>query len=200
MLAFIEFLDSRVPLSPATKKLLMDSIEIKYYKAHRFLRQKGDLSDKIFFIRKGLVQLYRNKEKTDWLSCENEVICPYNRFLQQQPSSVYYETLEPTEVQTINHSAYLKLQEISEFRDVINQVVIERLYRVNKFLLEISCSAAGRYNVFVNHFPSFSNRVQANIMASFLGLCAKTISRVKNGDKATVIPIQSNVLAVGNGS
>lgn len=178
--------------------MLMDSIEVKYYKAHSFLRQKGDFSDKIFFIRKGLVHLYRTKEKTDWLSCENEVICPYNRFLMQQPSSVYYETLEPTEVQTINYSAYLKLLEISEFRDVINQVVIERLYRVNKFLLEISCSAVGRYHVFVNHFPSLSNRVQANIMASFLGLCPKTISRVKNGDKAKLVSMETKVLGVVN--
>lgn len=192
MLAFIEFLDSKLELTTATKIQLGNCIEVKYYRPHQFLRQQGDVSNRIFFIRKGLVHMYRNREKTDWLACENEVICPYNRFLLQQPSSVYYETLEPTEVQTIDFAAFQHLLHNTNFKDAINHIVIERLYRVNKFLLEISCSAVGRYQVFMQHFPNLANRVQATILASFLGLSTKTIGRVRSGDKICTGPMVGN--------
>jgi CRP/FNR family transcriptional regulator, anaerobic regulatory protein len=183
MYAFIDFLHSRSPLSGFTKQLLTEYIEVSYHHPHSFLRKQGDISDKIFFIRKGLVHLYRIKEKTDWLACENHVICPFNRFLKQEQSSVLYETIEPTEVQTINYSTYTKLLKLEDFRNAVYQVMIDHLCRVSKFHAENTGNSAKKFEEFINHFPGITNRVPVKIIASFLDVCSKTITRIRSGNR-----------------
>ncbi|NOT90542.1 Crp/Fnr family transcriptional regulator [Ferruginibacter sp.] len=161
----------------------MKKIQIRYYQPRRFLRKQYDKSDKIFFIRKGIVHLYRKKEKTDWLSCENNVICPFNRFIMEEVSSVTYETLEPTEVQIINYNDCIELFEFEDFKNAVYRVIIDHLYKVSKFHADNVGYASKRYEVFIHHFPNIVNRVPIKVISTFLGVCPKTISRIKLSKK-----------------
>jgi hypothetical protein len=58
-------------------------------------------------------------------------------------------------------------------------MVIEKIYIINGFLIGNTGDAGDRYAKFVNHFPDIVNRVPVNIIASFLDVCPKTISRIR---------------------
>lgn len=181
MQAFVDFLNARFGLSAETCKLLRSHISIRYIPSRKFIRSAGDPSDAIFYIRKGLVHLYRKREECDWLSCEDQVICPFDRFIKQEPSSVFYETLEPTEVHVISYESYRQLATKSDFRNAIYHTIIDRLYRVNKFLTVNNGSATQRYAAFAEFFPGLANRVPVNLIAAFLDVSSKTVSRIRSG-------------------
>lgn len=187
MQVFLNFFERSPLLSTQTHDAIIQSFKVEFYKRGDLLRREGELCDKIYFIRKGLVHIYKqksNKKKTEWISAENQMICPFNRFIKQEQSSVIYEALEPTEVHTVNFSAYNLLCQYSDFRDLINSIVIEKIYEVNGFLIGNTGDAANRYKKFTHHFPNIVNRVPVNIIASFLDVCPKTISRIRATKKS----------------
>lgn len=201
MQAFVDFLNARFGLSPETSKALNSLIRVKYFPSRRFLRSAGELSNSIFYVRKGLVHLYRKRDECDWLTFEDQVICPFDRFVKQEPSSVYYETLEPTEVQVISYENYQLLAQRSDFRTAIYHTIIDRLYKVNKFLTANNGSAGQRYEAFEQHFPGLVNRVPVHLIAAFLDVAPKTISRIRSGQsrsktKDTVARVINMVSAV----
>lgn len=178
-----------IPLLPGFSglppELVMEAAKhtgIYFHRAGTLLRSAGDISDRIFFIRKGLVHIYRasgKKKKTEWLAAEGECICPFNRFMQQQPSGVFYETLEKTEVHVITHATFMQLYGHPLFRKAADALALERLYHINDFLLRNCGSAGNRYANFLEFFPGLDNRVPLQFIASLLDVCPKTISRIR---------------------
>lgn len=182
MQPFIQLLPGFSGLPPELFKEAVKHTGIYFHRAGTLLRSAGDTSDRIYFIRKGLVHIYRGegkKKKTEWLASEGEYICPFNRFMLQQPSGVYYETLEKTEVHVITFPVFMQLYRHPLFRKAADALAMERLYHINDFLLKNCGSAGNRYANFLEFFPNLDNRVPLQFIASLLDVCPKTISRIR---------------------
>lgn len=184
MNAFISYLKKYGPLSFTTQEALMSRMRIRFVKAKAIFQQEASLCEEIFFIRKGLVQVYRqrgSKRKTHWLAQEDQLLCAYNHFLRREPAGVNYITLEACEIHTLSFNNFQQLLQFEDFKNLVNQIIIDKLYSVNHFLTNNTGAANERYHRFLHYFPALASRVPVHIIASFLDVSCKTITRIRAG-------------------
>lgn len=62
-----------------------------------FILEAGEICDKLYYIEKGLVRIYRiegNKEITTWFTKEGDFVTTVNSIHFGQPSKEYFEAIE----------------------------------------------------------------------------------------------------------
>jgi CRP-like cAMP-binding protein len=98
------------------------------------------------------------------------------------PSKYDIDALEDSEVMLLRKDDFEMLRKtIPAFNDFVNAsleknaVVLRERIHTN-----LSLSAEGKYSNFIAKYPSISNRVPLHMIASYLGLSAETLSRVRS--------------------
>lgn len=95
----IILLNEIVPLEPETKKFLKDKIQTAFYKKGSYLTRTGELCNRVFVLKKGLVRGYfvnNNKEITTWISRENEMVTSISGYFKNKQGLENIQALEDT--------------------------------------------------------------------------------------------------------
>jgi CRP-like cAMP-binding protein len=85
-------------------------------KKGEFIIEEGEICDKLYYIEKGLVRIYRiegDKEITTWFTKEGDFVTTVNSFHFGLPSKEYFEAIEDSVIYYINKKSYLYLVELS---------------------------------------------------------------------------------------
>lgn len=154
-------------------------------KAGEVYIDEGSSSQKLAYIRKGLIRAYHIKPNGDDITLilrwENQFIASHDSIIFKQPSRFIYQALEDTIVLEMD---YAKAEPILDnnprlsatTKTILQHMLAETLQRVEMFVL---CTPEERYLQLVQEKPDILNRVPNKYLATLLGITPVSLSRIR---------------------
>jgi CRP-like cAMP-binding protein len=156
---------------------------IKKIKKKEIILKEGQVNDRIFYVQKGLLRVYRihdGKEINTWFVKEGEFINSVPSFYFEIPSDEYIEAVEECEIYEIKKSVYnFMLQNNLK----LAMFVIDQLY-VNLCEYHDQCqslrflTAEKKYEFLKSKKPEVLERLSQKNTASFLGIETTYLSKI----------------------
>jgi CRP-like cAMP-binding protein len=165
--------------------------KIKYFfipkklRRRQYLLQEGDPCKYMAFVNKGCLRSYildtKGQEVVIKFSIENEWIADLDSFATGKASMFHIDALEDTELLLIDRKNWIELFDLSrEFERYIRLSLEENsIAQQYRTLANISLPADERYSCFASNNPAIVQRVPQHMIASYLGMTAETLSRIR---------------------
>lgn len=149
------------------------------------LLHDGEIASHIFYIKKGCLRQWFNKDGKDitlQFFFENQPVASIDSFLNNQPSLFTIESVEPSNIISVNKETFEKLNKIyPEFKDKLNEILFQRFRNYAQlFLSRIKDSPKERYDDLVKNHQEIIQRVPQHYIASYLGITPISLSRIRN--------------------
>lgn len=180
----LQYLNLIFPLSNALCEHLSVILKSKKYLRKDFLLKSGHISDKIFFIERGLIRCFysqHEKEVCSWFMKEEDCIISVESFFKQKPSYENIQALEDTNTYYIDYNELQFIyQNFPEF-NFIGRALTEKYYTLSEqrlYSLRMQ-TASERYHFLLENYPELIQRVPSKYLASYLGIAEETLSRNK---------------------
>lgn len=156
--------------------------------AKTILLQEGKKSQQYIFIEKGCVRVFilkNGEEKTVQFFFEKEGLTSFDSFVNNVPSLVTVETIEPSIIYVLPKKYVLQLvEELSHeprFIPILLQMSARRqLHYMNEFVSFIRDTPEQRYQNLLSERPHIVQRVPQHYIASYLGVSTVHLSRIKS--------------------
>lgn len=150
-----------------------------------FIIEEGEICDKLYYIEKGLVRIYRmegDKEITTWFTKEGDFVTTVNSFHFGLPSKEYFEAIEDSVIYYINKKSYLYLVEISSSfaKFSMDELLTNLCEYQNQCEFLRTLSAQDRLKYIENNYPYLLTRVKQKYLCSFLNIEATYLSKLMN--------------------
>jgi len=159
-------------------------IEKKIASRHVLLHE-GEIASKIYFIKKGCLRMWFNKDGKDitlQFFFENQAVASIESFESQQPSLFFIESIEPTTFISISKQNFeLLFGAYPELRNRFQETIFQRFRNyAGLFLSQIKDTPQERYNDLLKNHPEIILRIPQHYIASYLGITPISLSRIRN--------------------
>ena len=181
---FFAALESLGPLSPALRAALAAAVRREELPARHVVLQPGQVAHRVYFVERGLVRgyaLHEGREISSWFMREGDFVISIVSFLTQTPATEYLELLEASVLYSVSQAQLAALyREFPEF-NLFGRVLTERYYVLSEQRAHQlrTLPAAARYERLLAEFPAVLQRVASKHIASYLGVAAETLSRLR---------------------
>jgi CRP-like cAMP-binding protein len=103
-------------------------------------------------------------------------------FISRKPSVEFIEALEDTELLSISHSDFYRLNKDLDSWKMFYQRILEMAYSFQNKKIEhlVTLTAKQRYNLVLKETPILIQRVSNKVLASYLDIREETLSRLKS--------------------
>ncbi|WP_274476548.1 Crp/Fnr family transcriptional regulator [Mangrovimonas aestuarii] len=178
------FLEKIIPLSADFKSFFHDRIQHTIYKKGELLNKSGEICDKLYFVKKGMIRGYHvieGKEITTWLSTDGEFVTSITGFFKNETAKENIQIIEDTALEYLSYDDLLNALEIfPEMNKIYTSLLIEYyIHAENRTLMSRIPSAKGRFNHFLENGNKFLlNRAPHKYLASMLNIRPETFSRM----------------------
>jgi len=173
-----------VNLSPHEKRIFQNAFTYKEVPKNFTLISEGDVANELYFIKKGLLRLYYNKEGeyiTGYIFREHLFAGSFESFLQSSPSVQNLETLEDSELLVLPKENLMTLyKSIPKVNILTRKIAEQRFINAQKILSSfILDSPELRYQKFARENSDLFLRIPHHIIASYLGITPVSLSRIR---------------------
>jgi CRP-like cAMP-binding protein len=156
----------------------------KSYKKNALIKDPNKKEKFLSIITKGSAGIFLWKD--NYAVCldlcyENEFFGDYMSFLTQQPTALFTQALENTEILSISYSDLNELYKGSEIGMNIGRIASETLF-IHKQTQQIdllTLTAEERYLNLLKHQPQLIQRTPQKHIASYLGITPESFSRIR---------------------
>jgi len=156
--------------------------------AKTVLLKEGQVSQHYILVDKGCVRAYFDKDgndKTVQFFFENSGFSSFESFVHEVPASFTIETIEPSVIYLLSRVYVLQLiEELAHepsFVRIVMHIFASRHKRFNDELVSfIRDTPEERYQRLLTERPHIVRRVPQHYIASYLGVSAVHLSRIKN--------------------
>jgi len=179
-----KFFEQHVSLEQGAWEEMQNALKRRSLKKKEHFLKQGEICRHIGFIIKGYVRLYYlvdGEEITKDFNFENSFCGSWASFSMQEPSRFNVFAMENSDLYLIPREGLYKL--FDKYRSVerIGRLTMEHMFikkelRESSFLLD---SAEKRYIDLQLHYPGIEQRVPLKYLASYLGISAETLSRLR---------------------
>jgi CRP-like cAMP-binding protein len=179
----LKYLSKYISLSENLKKIITESSLVKTFDKGTILLKKGALSNESFLVLKGCIRSYYivdGLEKTTAFYTEEYVVNP-PAFGKEIPSELCLECTETTiaavgtaDMEEIMFKKYPELESVCR---VLSEVFLSK--NQESFDAYMLSSPEERYLKLVNDRPDLIQRVPQYQIASYLGITAESLSRLR---------------------
>lgn len=184
MKIFLDFINDITPLSRIAIDEIKKVIQINVYPKNYLLIQEMAQAHHLYFIEEGLARMYyykNGKDVTEWFGFENTLIGPVIRNFDRKIGLYQVKLLEPSKIISISFDDLQKL--FDQFHDVERlgrvlaiQAVMHLQERIDALQFE---TAEQKYEKLIKLYPTILHRVSLGHIASYLGITAVTLSRIR---------------------
>lgn len=183
--AFRKYIEEKSNVSEADLLQIEAVCQYKKLRKRQYLLQEGDVWKYNAFIVKGCVRTYTVDEKGNEhilnFAIENWWTGDRESLQTGHPSAYNIDALEDAEIILITKTNFDQLcSDIPAFNDMINAILqksfVASQRRIHTFL---SLGAEEKYQQFLERYPQLATRVPQGMIASYLGITAETLSRVR---------------------
>jgi CRP/FNR family transcriptional regulator, anaerobic regulatory protein len=190
MIEFLAMLDRIRPLSDPLRERLSGIMTERKVRRNEFLVKAGVVNSHVFFIKEGIVRCYYLKESQAYrpnrevslcFFMENDIIASTWSFAQQKPGREYMVALEDCSIGMIHFAELEKTYALFPELNLHGRVLTQKYSTLWYTLLGglRTQTAKERYDFLLNNSPVLHQRVPAKYLASYLGINAVTLSRIK---------------------
>ena len=169
----------------AELELFNSFLEVRTVKKKTFLLQQGEVCDFEAYINKGCIRSYYINENGFEVilqfAIEDWWVSDIASFHEEQPSNQFIETLEDCELLVLTREAKEELlQQLPKFERLFRLMVQRNLASLQHRLMNtISMNSEEKYLDFSKRYPTIAQRVPQLYIASFLGMSAEFLSKVR---------------------
>jgi CRP-like cAMP-binding protein len=172
-------------LTDPERDAIKTSFERKRMRKRQYFLQEGDICKHVGFIVKGSARMFSVDEKgnehimrfglEDWWMSDQE------SFINLTPSPYYIEMLEDSELLIITYAGLLLLRSKSHCFDIMLNIIykFQTIAIQKRIHAAIGLSAEEKFHDLMHTYPQFTQRFPMNMIASYLGLSAETLSRIR---------------------
>lgn len=149
------------------------------------LLKEGEVANQIYFINKGCLRLWFNKDGRDitfQFFFEGQGVASMDSFFSRKPGLFSLESIEPSTLYSISRENFENLQQsFQEIKEGFQEYIFQRLRNyAHLFLSRIKDSPRERYEDLIKNHPEILKRVPQHYIASYLGITPVSLSRIRN--------------------
>lgn len=189
----IKNLSRFVTLTAEEEKIYEELLTLQKFPKKTHLLREGEVCQFEGFIKEGCVRTYyldeNGFEVTLLFAVEDWWITDIASFNSQQPSRIFIEALEDTEVYLLTpDKKEMLMQKVPKFERAFRMMMQKYVVTLqNRLINTISQPATDRYLEFIKVYPTIPQRVAQYYIASYLGVSKEFVStirkRLANKDK-----------------
>ena len=158
--------------------------KIQYYKKQDILQRTGELSNKAFFVKSGLLRSYTIDEKGKthifMFAPEGWIIADIESQAFEQPTELFIDAIENSEVIVVDRKI-LTESDLTSMQLKKDGNLLSRRIGVlqRRIIMLMSASAKERYEYFLDAYPELPNRIPQRMIASYLGITPQALSKIR---------------------
>lgn len=161
-----------------------EKIKVREFEKSEIIKDYNAVERYLNIVIKGSAGLFVWDGKRDIcinLLYEKSFISDYMSFLNQQPTVIKTEALEDLTLWSISHADLNELYQRSETGLRIGKAISEMLYirKQQEQINLLTLSPQDRYLKLIESRPEIFQRTPLKIIASYLGLTAESLSRIR---------------------
>ena len=182
---YFEHFNISVPLTTEEQEFIMSYMTAKKLRKRQYLLQEGDICKVVAFVEKGALRLYRvnddGSEHIVQFALDGWFITDLYSFLTNEPSMYNIDAIEDSELVLITRSASDELRKLSpKYQEFIFQVTSKAYIQLERRITStLSLSLEERYKELTSSYTDIVQRLPQHMIASYMGLTAETLSRVR---------------------
>ena len=183
---FRKYLADKITLSDQEFELIESVIVFKKLRKRQYFLQEGDVCHFSAFVCKGLLRYYyvdkKGQEYIMQFAPENYWISDRESMASGMPSKYNIDAIEDSEILLLKKEDFEMIRKtIPVFNDFVNETLKKNVMVLQERIhVSISLSAEEKYSNFTSKYPAINNRVPLHMVASYLGVSAETLSRVRS--------------------
>lgn len=183
------YLIQTLQIDSETAHLICQYFEKSSYNSSDLLLKEGEVSNKIFFIEKGLAREFSSEEtatnadlhQTNWFIKENDWVNQTESFTFDTPAKWGIEAIAYTETQYITKENFQKM--LTEYPIMAFKALsLFQLYLIeyeNRFFFQRIKKVEDRLEVFEKKYADILNHLPLNMVASYLNTTPSNLSKVR---------------------
>jgi CRP/FNR family transcriptional regulator len=146
----------------------------------------GGISRHKIFVVQGMLRTYSagadGSEHILQFAPEHSWTLDVESYDKEVPSVVNIGAVEPSEVLCWNKADFnTLLAGIPQFRSLADQIIARNIYyNRQRMLTMLSATPEERYEDFVRDFPGYLSRLPLRMIAAYLGMSIKTLTRIRH--------------------
>ena len=181
---FINQINQYGALDESEIQYLREHSKIKFYKKSEIILSYGNIQRSIYFVLDGCIRLFYNvygKDKTAFFYNEGDFIWAHKVQSKDIPIQKNYEALENTIIVQIDKNAvYDLIKQSTNFQQIARTGEEQELIAYQQLLIYfITLSPEERFVKLLETNNSLFQRVPQQHIATYLGVSAETLSRIK---------------------
>ncbi len=183
---FRKYLADKIHLSDEDFALIESVSSFKKLRKRQYLLQAGDVCRFNAFVCKGFLRYYyvddKGQEHIMQFAPENHWVGDRESMDSGLPSKYNIDALEDSDILLLKKDDFEMIRKtVPAFNNFVNETLKKNIVVLQERIhVSISLSAEEKYNNFILKYPSISNRVPLHLVASYLGVSAETLSRVRS--------------------
>ncbi|WP_312792186.1 Crp/Fnr family transcriptional regulator [Sphingobacterium sp.] len=180
-----EHIEEKVHLNEKDKGLVMNFFKSKKLRKRQYLLQEGDMCKYISFVAQGLMKSYtvdeKGNEHINLFAWEGWWISDFASFIFGNEAKLNIDTIEDTTLLLLSRENYEKMLKDVPVMDRYFRILYQNSLAIkdSRLISANTHTAEEKYAMFLDTYPSISQRLPQNLIASYLGLSPETISRIK---------------------
>jgi len=185
MTEFKKFLDNIYPLSAETWNKLMPLVKATSLEKGEFFVREREIATEFAFLSDGIVRAFytsdEGKEYTKHFFRFPSIIGSYSSLISQKRGMFSHQAITPCKLFTINYKELLCLYDTCHDLERLGRKFAENYFVFNeaKEINFVLHDADIRYLEFRNQFPDIENSIPQYHVASYLGISATQLSRIR---------------------
>ena len=181
---FLKLLNQYIQFGEKEVRLLFDRIVFKNYNKNEMIFREGNISKTIYLVIEGCVRLFylhEGKDRTAHFYTEGKFICAGESYNFGVPAKENYQAVEETILVHFPKHAVDELLQLSQNFEILARIATEdELITCQKMIASfVTLSPEERYEELLKTNANLFQRVPQQYIASFLGVSAETLSRIK---------------------
>jgi len=183
---FETYLQQQGGLPPEAIQRISDLAVQKTLRRNEHILNAGEICRHKIFVLSGMLRTFSvsadGSEHILLFSPQHSWTLDPESYDQQIPSRVGIGTVEPSEVLCWHKSNFdTLLAEIPQFRGYADRLISRNIYlNRERILTTLSGTAVEKYDHFVRMFPNYLSRLPLRMIASYLGISLKTLTRIRH--------------------
>jgi len=155
------------------------------FKAKSVIATEGSVVNNIYFIQNGLLRTYYlqdGKEINTYFACDGQFITSFSSFISQTPSLESLEAIEDSTVYSISFETMSELYKQASKFEKLGRILAEKNYLcvIDRTRKMQTLAAREKYLDFLESYDKkIVQRVPQHQIASYLGIAAESLSRVR---------------------
>lgn len=173
------------PISEETAQLLANNLHECRFDKREMVLESGKFTHYVWFVESGMLRHFwicKGNEIVTSFSIEGHVIFSMDELYYGKMSMEYAQATEPVEAYRISISEMNRLfrenLELCNWGRIIHQNEYRRIHQSH--MERLTLSARERYKNFLCQFPEVSRRANLYDIASYLGITASTLSKLRS--------------------